>query len=80
MPPEQPDTNHPLPEALLTFDPVYGAAPVPSPCIGLCQMEPDTGLCQGCQRDIDEIVAWGGTSDASKRVIWHAINQRRANA
>lgn len=79
MPPDQPNANHLPPEALITFDPVNGAAAVPSPCIGLCQMDPDTGLCQGCQRDIDEIVAWGGASEASKRGIWHAINRRRAS-
>ena len=37
--------------------------PVPSPCISLCEMAPDTGLCRGCLRTIDEIVAWGTASD-----------------
>ena len=31
--------------------------PVPSPCISLCEIAPDTGLCRGCLRTIDEIIA-----------------------
>lgn len=52
--------------------------PVPSPCISLCDMAPDTGLCRGCLRTIDEIVAWGSADDDTKRAIWHAIGQRQA--
>lgn len=52
--------------------------PVPSPCISLCEMAPENGLCRGCLRTIDEIVAWGGASDDEKRVIWGAIRRREA--
>jgi predicted Fe-S protein YdhL (DUF1289 family) len=52
--------------------------PVPSPCINVCQMVPETGLCQGCMRTIDEIVAWGGASDDAKRAIWAEIRRREA--
>jgi uncharacterized protein len=33
--------------------------PVPSPCINVCEMDQKSGLCRGCLRTIDEIVAWG---------------------
>jgi predicted Fe-S protein YdhL (DUF1289 family) len=52
--------------------------PVPSPCISLCKMSPATGLCEGCLRTIDEIVAWGQASDEDKRAVWAAIRQREA--
>ena len=52
--------------------------PLPSPCINVCQMNPRTGLCEGCQRTIAEIVAWGSASDDDKRRIWREIDQRRA--
>lgn len=52
--------------------------PVPSPCINLCQMAPATGLCQGCLRTIDEIVAWGTASDDYKRAVWVEIRRREA--
>ena len=52
--------------------------PSPSPCIDICRMEPHTGLCVGCQRTLDEIMAWGTASDMDKRDIWRAIERRRA--
>ena len=51
-------------------------SPVPSPCISLCEMAPDTGLCRGCLRNLDEIVAWGSASEAEKRAVWAAIAVR----
>jgi predicted Fe-S protein YdhL (DUF1289 family) len=53
--------------------------PVPSPCISLCEMAPVTGLCRGCLRTIDEIVAWGNASDAHKRAIWAEIRRRESD-
>jgi predicted Fe-S protein YdhL (DUF1289 family) len=54
------------------------AAPVPSPCISLCEMAPDTGLCRGCLRTIDEIVQWGSAGDDYKRAVWLEIRRREA--
>ena len=52
------------------------ASPVPSPCVSLCKMNPDTGFCDGCLRTIDEIVAWSRADDAYKRGVWTAIRER----
>ena len=52
--------------------------PVPSPCINICRMEPNTGLCEGCMRTIDEIVAWGRADDDYKRSVWAEIRRREA--
>lgn len=52
--------------------------PVPSPCISLCEMAPDTGLCRGCLRTIDEIIAWGSAGDDYKRAVWQEIHRREA--
>lgn len=60
------------------FDPDHGPDPVPSPCINVCRMDARTGLCEGCQRSIDEIVAWGSAGDEDKRAVWRAIQRRRA--
>jgi predicted Fe-S protein YdhL (DUF1289 family) len=49
-----------------------------SPCINVCVMNPETALCDGCQRTLDEIALWGSASDAQKRAIWQLIRQRRA--
>ena len=40
------------------------AGVLPSPCISVCRMDPASGLCQGCLRTIDEIVAWGSLAIA----------------
>ena len=56
--------------------------PVPSPCISLCEMAPDTpsakGLCRGCLRTLDEIVAWGTATDGYKRAVWAEIRRRES--
>jgi predicted Fe-S protein YdhL (DUF1289 family) len=52
--------------------------PVPSPCINICRMVPATGLCEGCMRTIDEIVAWGRADDDYKRAVWTEIRRREA--
>ena len=52
------------------------ATPVPSPCVSLCKMDLDTGLCQGCLRSLDEIVAWAGADDDFKRAVWARIRRR----
>lgn len=52
--------------------------PVPSPCINLCEMAPDTGYCRGCLRTIDEIVGWGSATDEAKRAVYAQIRLREA--
>jgi predicted Fe-S protein YdhL (DUF1289 family) len=39
-------------------------------------MDEATGLCQGCLRSLDEIVAWGTADDAFKRKVWSDIEAR----
>jgi hypothetical protein len=53
--------------------------PVPSPCVSLCKMSPDTGYCEGCLRTIDEIMAWSTASDDFKRMVWAEIRRREAD-
>jgi predicted Fe-S protein YdhL (DUF1289 family) len=52
--------------------------PVPSPCINVCEIAPDTGLCRGCMRTIDEIANWGSAGDDYKRAVWAEIRRREA--
>ena len=52
-------------------------APVPSPCVSICRMDPCTGWCEGCLRTIDEIAAWSLFDDDEKRQVWHELEQRR---
>lgn len=50
---------------------------VPSPCINICNMSPQTGWCEGCQRTIDEITRWSRTTDDDRRAILAAVAERR---
>lgn len=54
--------------------------PVPSPCIGVCKMEPATGWCGGCFRTIDEIASWSRLTDADKLALWQHIEARQTPA
>jgi len=63
---------------LRDFDPGAEMGFVPSPCIGLCLMDAQTGWCEGCFRTIEEIVAWGSATDADKRAVWIEIKRRAA--
>ena len=49
----------------------------PSPCINICRMDAATGWCEGCQRTLQEIAAWGGLDEANKRAVWQALPARR---
>ena len=47
-----------------------------SPCIKVCQMDPQRGLCLGCARTLDEIARWGGMSDAERERIMAELPRR----
>ncbi|MEX3930425.1 DUF1289 domain-containing protein [Paraburkholderia phymatum] len=60
-------------------DTAQDIAPVPSPCINVCRMDPANGLCEGCLRTIDEIANWSSFDDAAKRAVWDEIERRHAD-
>jgi predicted Fe-S protein YdhL (DUF1289 family) len=47
--------------------PAMRAWDIPSPCVGICRLDADSGFCQGCWRTIAEISAWPRL-DASARL------------
>jgi len=59
------------------FNPVTHAGPLPSPCISICRMHPQTGLCEGCLRTTDEITLWGAATEDFKRAVWMELMVRR---
>jgi predicted Fe-S protein YdhL (DUF1289 family) len=50
-----------------------------SPCTGVCLVDPDSGLCEGCLRTLEEVAAWGSASVDRRREILIAIDGRRAD-
>jgi ABC-type Fe3+-hydroxamate transport system substrate-binding protein/predicted Fe-S protein YdhL (DUF1289 family) len=53
---------------------------IESPCIGVCVIDQDNDVCQGCQRTLGEIAVWGSSSPEQRRQILAAVQQRRAAA
>ena len=52
-------------------------APKPSsPCTKLCVLDDASGLCRGCGRSRDEIAAWGGMPEATRRTIMAGLQDR----
>lgn len=51
--------------------------PVPSPCLGICQLD-ERDLCIACLRSGMEIAEWGFFTDDEKRAVWARIRQREA--
>ena len=50
---------------------------IASPCIRTCTLDPDTGWCIGCLRELDEIAAWSSMDDAHKQAVLDRIELRR---
>jgi len=50
---------------------------IASPCINVCKMDEQTGLCSGCLRTIDEITTWAGIGDSHRLGILAAVAKRR---
>ena len=49
-----------------------------SPCVRICTMDPDAGLCEGCGRTLAEIGGWTGFTDAERQAIMDALPGRLA--
>lgn len=49
--------------------PVWTRTEIESPCIRVCVVHPEAGLCTGCLRTADEIARWSGMSARERRAI-----------
>ena len=54
-----------------------GSQHVPSPCVNVCQMDAQTGLCLGCLRTIDEIAGWMDYGTDEKLKVLERLDERR---
>ena len=53
---------------------------LPSPCVSVCQMDPQDGVCVGCFRTRAEIAAWRSMSRNDQLVLLDILQDRRARA
>ena len=47
-----------------------------TPCILICTLDDETGLCCGCGRSLDEIGGWGGYTDAERAQVMAVLPAR----
>jgi len=60
-------------------DEVWRRSGIESPCVKICMIHPEAGLCAGCLRTRDEIAMWSRYSDAERAGIMEALPERRAH-
>ena len=53
-------------------------APIKTPCIKVCVVDGESGLCLGCYRKLSEVAAWGRLSDSERDTILADLAGRRA--
>lgn len=51
-----------------------------SPCIGVCRINMQFGLCEGCFRTRGEIAAWPHMDRGERRKIMRILPQRQAES
>lgn len=51
-----------------------------SPCVNICVVNPETRLCTGCKRSINEIAAWGMMSSEERRAVMDELPGRNAGS
>jgi predicted Fe-S protein YdhL (DUF1289 family) len=49
----------------------------PSPCVGICRLDDDTGLCVGCLRNVDEIRDWMILLPEERQAVLRRLEERR---
>ncbi|HEY3694683.1 DUF1289 domain-containing protein [Phenylobacterium sp.] len=52
-------------------------APIRTPCVKVCVMDDESGLCLGCHRTLAEIAGWGRLSDARRAAVMAQLPARR---
>ncbi|MFO6463355.1 DUF1289 domain-containing protein [Jannaschia sp. KMU-145] len=61
-----------------TSDRIWARAEIESPCIRVCVVHPETRLCVGCARSIDEIGAWSRLTPDARAAIMAELPTRDA--
>jgi predicted Fe-S protein YdhL (DUF1289 family) len=57
-------------------DKIWRRDEVESPCIKICVIHPESRLCTGCLRSIDEITAWSRMTPEARRTVMAALPAR----
>ena len=58
-------------------EPTKPPAPIKTPCVQVCVVDGESGLCLGCFRDLSEVAGWSRLSDAERARIMAELPTRR---
>ncbi len=53
-------------------------APIKTPCVKVCVVDPESGLCLGCFRTLPEVGGWTGYSDDERDAIMRELPSRKS--
>ncbi|MEA1941432.1 MAG: DUF1289 domain-containing protein [Pseudomonadota bacterium] len=53
-------------------------APIKSPCVKVCFVDPEAEICVGCFRTMEELGRWTRYTDAEREAILEALPGREA--
>lgn len=62
----------------MTDTPPRPPAPVKTPCIKVCVVDGESGLCLGCYRKLSEVAGWAKLSDDDRARIMDELPGRRS--
>ena len=58
-------------------DQIWKRAEIDSPCIKICVIQPESRLCTGCLRTIDEIGGWSRMTPAEHAAVMADLPNRK---
>ena len=58
-------------------DEVWKREEIESPCVKVCVLHPEAGICLGCYRTRDEIASWSRLSQDERRDIMDVLPERK---
>ena len=56
--------------------PLWKRDEIESPCVQICVVHPETRICTGCYRTIDEITDWSRMTPEARRTIMDELSAR----
>jgi predicted Fe-S protein YdhL (DUF1289 family) len=51
--------------------------PILTPCVKVCFMDDESGLCLGCFRTLQEVAAWARLGEAERAAVMAELPSRR---
>ena len=62
----------------MTDQPARPPAPIKTPCVKVCVVDGESGLCMGCYRQLSEVAGWAKLTDDDRARIMTELPGRRS--